>query len=110
MWNSFLTGEDIAKLERLQKTALHIILGDQYKSYSSALKATRLSKLSERRRKTCMKFAKRAQKNTKFSKWFKPNPKVQRRVKQPKFCPVICKKQRFKKSPLSYLTGLLNSQ
>jgi hypothetical protein len=110
VWNSFLTGEDIAKLERLQKIALHIILGDQYKSYSSALKATRLSKLSERRRKTCMKFAKRAQKNTKFSKWFKPNPKVQRRVKQPKFCPVICKKQRFEKSPLSYLTGLLNSQ
>ena len=57
-----------------------------------------------------MKFAKRAQKNTKFSKWFNPNPKVQRRVKQPKFCPVICKKQRFEKSTLSYMTGLLTSQ
>jgi hypothetical protein len=35
VWNSALTGLDIAKLERIQKTALHIILGENYRSYWS---------------------------------------------------------------------------
>ena len=110
VWNSALTGEEIANLERLQKTALHVILGDMYSSYSSALKVTGLTKLSVRRKKICIKFARKAQKNNKFSKWFKPNPKVKKRIKQPRYCPVICKKQRFEKSPLCYMTKLLNSQ
>ena len=38
VWNSKLTGDNIINLERLQKTVLHVILGDQYKSFSSALK------------------------------------------------------------------------
>ena len=50
VWNSSLTGEDIANIERLQKT-LHIILSEQYTSYTSALKKTGLEKLSDRRRK-----------------------------------------------------------
>ena len=37
VWNSPLTGDNIINLERLQKTVLHIIWGDQYKSYNSAL-------------------------------------------------------------------------
>ena len=32
VWNSSLTGEDIVILERIQKTAFHIILGYVYKS------------------------------------------------------------------------------
>ena len=110
VWNSSLTGDQIASLERLQKTVLHIILGDEYKSYTSALKSLGLNKLSDRRRKICTKFARKSVKHDKFSKWFKPNLKVMKRLKQPKFCPVICKKQRFEKSPLAYLTKLLNSQ
>ena len=110
VWNSSLTGEEISRLERIQKNAMHIILSDQYSSYNSALKTTGLEKLADRRRKICMKFARRAQKHSKFSKWFRPNPKRITRVKQPKFCTVICKKKRFKKSPLSYLTNLLNSK
>ena len=59
VWNSSLTGEEISSLERIQKTALHIILGDQYHSYSSALRSTGLVKLSERRRNICKQFAKK---------------------------------------------------
>ena len=109
VWNSSLTGDDIGSIERLQKTVLHIVLGDQYKSYNSALKITGLSRLSERRKNLCIKFAKKGQKNPKFSNWFKLNPKINRRVKQPRFCPVVSKKQRFQNSPISYLTSLLNS-
>ena len=109
VWNSSLTGDDIAKLERLQKTALHIILSEDYKSYNSALKTLGLEKLSERRRKICLTFAKKAQKHKKFSNWFKLNPKSKTRQKQTKFSKVVCKKERFEKSPLSYLTNLLNN-
>ena len=110
VWNSSLTGNDIASLERIQKIALHVILGEQYQSYSAALKTTGLIKLSERRKKICLKFAKRALNNTKFSKWFKPNPRAQKRLKQQKLCPVIARTERFEKSPISYLTKLLNNQ
>ena len=108
VWNSSLTGDDVASLERIQKTALNIILGEQYESYTSSLKTAALMKLSTRRRKMCIKFAKRAQKHSKFTKWFKPNTRRTPRLKQPRFCPVIAKKERFRKSPLSYLTTLLN--
>ena len=109
VWNSSLIGEDIAKLERVQNTFLHILLGEQYRSYTSALKITGLQKLSERRRKLCLSFSKKSQKHDKFSKWFKVNTKqTNTRQVQPKFCEVIRRTERFGRSPLSYLTGLLN--
>ena len=64
---SALTGVDIAKLERIQKTALHVILSEDDRSYSSALRALGLQKLSERRRQLCLNFAKKAEKNPKFT-------------------------------------------
>ena len=110
VWNSALTGEDISLIERIQKTALHIILGDQYRSYNSALKLSGLKKLSDRRRQICLKFAKKAQKHQKFSSWFKLNvKKTKTRQEQPKFCKIFSNTARFDKSPLSFLTELLNN-
>ena len=108
VWNSSITGEDVVKLERLQKIAFHIILGEDYRSYTSALKSLGLQKLSTRRRKICLTFAKKSQKHSKFNKWFKPCPSVATRRKRPKFYEIYSKKVRFDKSPLSYLTKLLN--
>jgi hypothetical protein len=108
VWNSSLTGEDVAKLERLQKIALHIILGEDYRSYTSALKTLGIEKLSLRRKKICLTFAKKSQKHKKFEKWFKPNPNISARRKKPKFLDTFSRTVRFEKSPLSYLTKLLN--
>ena len=91
VWNSSLTGEEIADIERLHKTALHIILGDDYKNFG-----------------ICLKFAKKAEKNSKFSTWFKSNTRKNTRCKQSKYSNVFCKKIRFEKSPISYMTNLLN--
>ena len=52
VWKSKLSGDNISNYERLQKTVLQVIWGDQYKSYSSALKLTGLSRLLERRKKS----------------------------------------------------------
>ena len=60
VWNSSITGENISDIERVQKTALHIILGDRYVSYSNALRLSGLDKLSNRRRKFCLSFAKKS--------------------------------------------------
>ena len=45
VWNSALTKEDIANIERVQRSALHIITGDQYLTYDHALKSCGLSRL-----------------------------------------------------------------
>ena len=57
VWNSGLTVQQISSLERVQKVALKIILGDTYNTYSEACKKFSLEKLSDRRHRLCSKFA-----------------------------------------------------
>ena len=108
VWSSAITMEDSRKLERIQKVACNIILGENYESYTAATKSLGLEKLNERRKRICMKFAKKSQKHIKFSKWFKPAPALNTRLKKPRFYNVFSKTVRFEKSPISYLTELLN--
>ena len=109
VWNASLTGDNITQLERIQKTALHIIYGEGYKSYKCSLKMSGLEKLSDRRRKICLTFARKALKHSKFNNWFKPNTrKTKTRQKLPKFCKVYSTTNRFERSPISNLTDLLN--
>ena len=111
VWHSSLTGVERLDLERIQKSACHIILGDRYSSYSSARKKLNLDTLHGRRIKLCKKFAKKSLKHEKFKSWFKCNVKSSvTRLKQPKFCQVYCRTVRFDKSPLSYLTRILNEE
>ena len=72
IWNSSLTGNQIVKLERIQKTAFHVILGSAYTSYSSALKILNMKKICVRRVKLCLKFALKCEKHLKFKNWFVP--------------------------------------
>ena len=53
----------------------HIIIGDQYESYSNALKQTNLETLEARRDKFCTKFAKRQKNMTSIRSGSSPNPK-----------------------------------
>ena len=108
-WHPGLTQSDALDIERVQKAALHIILGTDYHSYSSALKATNLNSLSSRREALCLNFGKKNIKNEKYRKWFKmkTNFRTTRQSKQP-LCDVVARTTRFKNSPISYLTRLLN--
>ena len=108
-WHPGLTLSDSQDIERVQKSALHIILGTQYNSYSSALNTVHLDSLADRREAICLKFSKKATKHEKHSNWFKLNTR-NRVTRQPmtKFCPVIARTRRFQDSPISYLTQLLN--
>ena len=110
-WHGAISQDERNEIERVQKAAHHIVLGEQYLSYRSALKHTGMDTLDSRRDKLCRKFAKKAEKNPKHKKWFKPSHKpANTRQKVPKYCPVVANKGRYEKSPISYLTNLLNNQ
>ena len=109
VWQGSLTLEDKSDLERIQKSAVHIIMGQDYQSYDMALNHLKMESLESRRIKLCLNFAKKAMKHDKFQSWFKSSEKKQyTRQEKPKFCEVNAKNSRLHKSPIAYLTRFLN--
>ena len=112
-WHSLLTKNERYLIERVQKTALHIILGERYNSYSDALTLFELKTLDERRKEMCVKFARKSAESDKFQNWFaestqkKDRPKTRHHTKL-KFKPIPTRTVRFEKSPIPYLASLLN--
>ena len=116
VWHPGLTKQEVRKLERVQKSAFHIILGEQYISYEQAMNILGCDSLNNRRLKLCKSFAKKAKKHSKYKNWFcdleqKPLKMPTRESKSkiiPKVTPVLTRTDRYKKSPLPFLTDLLN--
>jgi hypothetical protein len=109
VWNGSITLAEQIDLDRIQNCAAHIILVDSNTSYKDALKSFELKSLKSRRDNLCMKFAKKAEKDEKFKAWFKTsNYKKNTRQSKNKYCEVLSKHSRFKKSPLSVLKRILN--
>ena len=106
VWNAGLSAYEVKQLERVQKTAFSIILGKDYISYEQALLDLEMETLEVRRSKNCLAFAKKSQKHEKFRNWFEFSD----RTSKPSFLPVTFRTKRYKKSPLPYLTELLNKQ
>ena len=110
VWHSSLSAENINDLERVQKSALKIILGDKYKGYKRALNDLCIESLVERRESLCLKFAKRCLKNEKAMKMFPLNDKkhqMNTRNAQ-KFKVEHANTGRFKTSAIIYMQNLLN--
>ena len=70
VWHSSLTDENGQSLERVQKAAMKVILGQQYTNYEEALEKLDLQPLSERREELCLKFAKKCLRNNKVKDMF----------------------------------------
>ena len=103
--------ENSDAIERVQKTALAIILSPDYRSYDEALEITKLEKLDKRRIALSLNFAKKAIKHPEHSKWFSKqdaSTNVQTRAFKPPYKPVQARTNRLLKSPVPYLTQLLN--
>ena len=73
VWHSSITQKCENNLERVQKSALRIILKDKYVSYANALKVLGLQSLKERREELCLKFAKKCLMVPKLQKMFPRN-------------------------------------
>ena len=75
VWHSSLTEENQNDLERVQKTALKVILGNKFKSYKNALSMLNIETLTERREQLCLSFALKASKHPKTKQMFPLNEK-----------------------------------
>ena len=111
VWNSKLTQDEIADIERVQKSFMHITIGDEYTDYKSALYLTNLEMLSRRRSKLCLNFATKSLKHTKHNHWFvKTKPGPYTRSKKLDLKVPFCRLARTMKGPIPYLTSLLNNK
>ena len=75
VWHSSLTVENSTDLERVQKSAVKIILGNQYNGYENSLLKLNMEKLIDRRKQLCLNFAKKCVKNPKTKYMFPRNAK-----------------------------------
>ena len=111
LWHSSLTKVETRRLENIQKMALAIILGLNYRSYSSALVSVELEKLEDRRKQLCLNFAEKCVKNSKhahmFPKTLVPS-KTRKFKKSKKFLEQKCRTSRSYNSAIPYLSRLLN--
>ena len=118
VWTPGLTLEETYQIERVQKCALHVILGEHYLSYEQATSTLGVETLTERRNKLCLNFAIRAEKHVKYSNWFHPTeeyvpPTIKTRGNEnppapTKYTPVPYRTDRYRDSPIPFLTQLLN--
>ena len=107
VWHSSLTQENIDDLERVQKSALRIILQDKYKSYKQGLALLNLETLADRRESL---FALKCVKHEKLSHMFPINEKthIMGTRKEEKFEVQFANTGRLQKSPIIYIQKLLN--
>lgn len=110
VWHSTLTTKNRRDLERVQKSAVRVILGRKYNTYKEGLKKLNLDDLNERRRKICLNFAKNCLRNEKVKDIFplkKSNHKMKKR-KEKVYKVKNIKTERYKRSAIPYMTNLLN--
>ena len=115
VWTSGLTQAESNQIERVQKAAFAIILDTKYTSYSSALAFLNRTPLSSRRTELNLKFAKKCLANDKYKNWFclnKPNEQISktRSTDTNVLVPVQARTKSFLKSPIAYLTSLINEE
>ena len=109
-WTPALTSSESNQIERVQKTACAIILGEKYTSYKRALKILNMKTLQVRRSELCLSFAKKAMKSDKFSSWFSFSTINYDKTRSEKDILTLVKTRtdKYKKSPIPYLTNILN--
>ena len=109
VFHSRLTKDDSLKLERIQKTCLKVILGEDYLDYSTALELCGLQSLSERRDKRCLDFSVKALKHPKNSRMFPINPNYSAHIRGSEpFLVNFAKTETYKTSTIPYCQRLLN--
>ena len=109
VWHSSLTDENRQNLERVQKSALRLILGHNYTSYQSGLNKIGLQTLDERREEICLNFARKCVKNEQFKQMFPLNKQTNMKTRhKEKYKVQFANTDRLQKSPIIYMQKLLN--
>ena len=110
VWHSSLSQENIEDLERVQKSAVKIILGDKYIGYRKSLIKLEMLSLSERRENLCLQFALKCVKNTKTKHMFPKNNTLHamQTRKHEKYMVHHANTEHLMKSSIIYMQNLLN--
>ena len=108
VWNSGLTKSQINDLEKIQKVALKIILGDDYNTYDLACAEFNLDQLSLRRTKLCTTFAVKLYKSDRCDQFFTPYSVNTRSFENKLVRENYCRTTRCYNAPHNYLTRLVN--
>ena len=110
VWHSSLHIKDSDELERVQKSATKIIMGNKYSDYDNALKFLQIDRLSERRKKLCLNFAKKCIKHEKAGKIF-PLKQLKKKLRSNELFKVnFASTERYQKSTIPFLQSLLNKE
>ena len=110
LWHFGLSDKNRAKLERVQKSALKVILGKRYTTYSEALEKLNIESLEDRRKSLCLKFAKKCLQVEKLKKLFPRNIKNHKMSKRSseKFKVNRSLTQRYRNSAIPQMQRMLN--
>ena len=118
VWQPALTHHEEKQIERVQKCALAIVMGDKYNNYDEAREVLGIDRLSDRRKTLCENFARKAAKSDRFQNWFNQieykdnkcsiSTRSKKNTKSPLYHTIPTRTRRYKKSPLPYLTEMLN--
>ena len=108
-YHSSLTVGQATDLERIQKTCLKVILGENYIDYQSALEMTGLQSLHDRREDRCLKFALKALKHPRNGKMFPKNTNNSKQVRNREIFKVnFAHTEQYRKSAIPYCQRKLN--
>ena len=111
-WDCMLTEQEKVDIERVLKTGLKIIWGQDFSTFEEVIKEGNLKTLRQVREQIVKKFVKKSTKHRKFSKWFledTDNRMNTRTGNRTKYKPVPARKAFFKNSPLPTLTSIANT-
>ena len=108
LWHSSITLKENNDLERIQKIAFHIILGNRYGTYKQALDILDQDKLEERRQKQTQKFARKYSKDPRQKNNFRKISEKTRAQDNIKFYEPYYRTARYEKSAIPYFIKLLN--
>ena len=107
-WGPMITVGNSLDLERVQKVAYCIIFGPS--SYRKTLMFQNKLTLEDRRKKLCQNFANNCYKSPIFSNWFSEKQKIVNTRGKFQFKDVQARCERWRRSPIPYMTRLLNNQ
>ena len=112
VWHSSLSKCNEYDLERVQKSALKVILGEKYINYKNALKKLDIESLYARREALCFKFAKKGLKLEQFKKMFplKNNLHSMQKRNPDKFVVNSSNTDRYKRSTIPSIQRKLNEE
>ena len=108
-FHSSLTLGQATDLERIQKTCLKVILGENYISYQAALEMTGLQTLHDRREDRCLNFALKALKHPRNYQMFPRNENNCKQIRNQELFKVnFARTEQYRKSAIPFCQRKLN--